>query len=150
MAKNLRIISGKKVDLDNSSVLKKVFGKSVISSTGEIFGKVKDVFVENGKIIGVIVKNKSRDIFIDISYINDLFANSLMLKINPIFRVLGMSVYDVVGKKIGKVVDVEQSNNTLNEISKLIVKKNLFSKSIYVNYSNVDSDVKNILLKKEL
>lgn len=146
----LRVISGKNISLDSLESLKSVIGKSVISMNGETFGRIKDIVVIGDKISGIMVKNKSREVFIDIVCINNLFANSIMLKINPAFRVIGMKVYDKVGKKIGKVIDVKQVSGFTNAIDSLIIKKNIFSKPIYVKYSLVESDVKNILLKKEI
>ena len=131
-------------------MVKNVFGKKVVASNGEFFGRVKDVIVSKGKVSGVIVKNKSREVFIDIICINDIFTYSLMLKINPAFRVIGMIVYDAVGKKIGKVIDVEQTLGFTNVIDTIIVKKGVFSKPLQIKYSIVASDIKNILLKKEM
>lgn len=150
MFEKIRIISEKTKNLDNYFNLKDIFGKKIITIKGEFFGKVKDLVAEKDKILGVIVKTKSREIFIDFCYINDLYSKSLMLKISPAFRVIGMKVYDSVGKKLGKVVDIEQINETTNEIDKIIVKKNFFNKALTIKYSAVKSDVKNILLNKRI
>jgi len=144
--KEIKIYNSKAKKIDLESGLKKIIGKKVLTKDGSILGKVKEIISKQDKIEGIIVKTK-RKIYIDLSYIEDLYSDSVMLKINPVEKLISMQVFDKDGVKIGKVKTVERTSTT-NVLKAIYVKKNILSKIRKIPASEIDVDSKNVILNK--
>ena len=142
------IITGKEYEPDLEKNIKSVLGKRVLAANNEHTGRVKDVICSTNKIEGIIVDGKSFTVFIDFGHIRDLYSKSVFLKIDPIVRYLGMTVFDEEGKRLGKVVELEQEQNT-NELKNIIIRKGILSKKQSISVKRIDTDKKNIILKKQ-
>lgn len=145
--RKMRIFTPKKVQPDISEGLKTIVRKKVLSKNGEVVGKVKDIVINNSAIQGVIVRKRFRQFFIDLSYIQDLYSDSVLLNIDPAIRYLGMQVFDDEGRKLGKVTDINQKNTT-NTIESIVVRKNIFSKLLVIPTSEIEVSEKNIILNR--
>lgn len=144
----LRQITAKKCDVTKEKGLRAFLGKNVLSKDGDVVGTVKDVVFEEDKIVGIIYTKKIfKKIFLGINYIEKFYADSLILKINPVTRLIGMKVYDVEGKKVGVVKDIVRKTN-INKIDALIVRKGIFKKFIEVPVDDIDISKKNVILNK--
>lgn len=144
--KKTHIITPKKEPIDIDSKLKDTFGKTVLAENAEKIGVVKDIVYQGNKIEGFLVKQNSLSVFIDYSHIKDISGKSVFLKINPVTRLVGMTVFDQEGKRLGKVIQVQQKG-TENELKSIVLKKNVFSKKEEISASKVDISTKNIILK---
>lgn len=144
--KETKFISGKEQEHDLDNSLKKVIGKKVLSKSGEEIGKVKDVISKGtNKLDGIMVKTKGAKVFIANTYIENLYAKSVFLKIEPVSRYLKMIVFDKDGSKLGKVIDFTQ-NESGNELKSIIVKKHIFSKRVEIDAKKITVSKKNIIL----
>lgn len=144
--RDIRIFTPKKQKPDISERIKEIIGKKVLGKNGEVVGKVKDIVMHEETIEGIIVSKGITKYFLDYQYIEDLYADSVLLNINPAMRYIKMQVFDAQGKKLGKVVDITQKDAT-NLIESIVVKKNLFSKHRIVPTKDIEVSDKNIILK---
>ncbi len=144
--KKRTLLSTRTNDIEHMDFLMRYIGKKVFSQSGEKIGKVKDVVFDRGVHRGFLLNNK---LFIDKEYFTKNFEDAMMLEIEPVTSILGKAVYDVDGKRIGKVKDIERKNNS-NDYVALLVKKNIFSKPIVIEKKKVDVTAKNVILKVTL
>lgn len=143
--KHSKVISNRQINFDLDNKLKKIHGRKVIAANGEVVGKVKSIIGNYNKIEGILVKRNNILTFVDYIHIQDLYSKSVMLKINPISRILGMQVFDAEGKKLGRVVDFIQVDNK-NEFSEIIVKKGIFNRRLTIPAKSIEVAHKNIIL----
>ncbi|MFP4423768.1 MAG: PRC-barrel domain-containing protein [Candidatus Woesearchaeota archaeon] len=141
-------IAKKPYNLKEEFSLKKLLGKHVLSHSGEILGKVTDIYIKDYSIIGITV-SKNPDLFIEKTYFESFRENAVVLKIDPIPRIVGLPVLDCNGRKIGKVNRIERPDTT-NTFTAIFVKKNLLSKEIRFEASEVQTISQNIILKIEI
>ncbi|MFW5872125.1 MAG: PRC-barrel domain-containing protein [bacterium] len=145
MAKTI-VLSTKKTEINLEQTVLEVKGKRVLGKNGEVIGKVKDIVITEKIIEGIIVKSNGKKVFIELNYIDQLFNDSIMLKIDPVTRFLGMKVFDAQGKILGKVVDITRSSK-LNAIQSIVIKKGMMSKQKTISASHIETAKKNIILK---
>ena len=145
MFKKLKIISSKIKNLETTKSLKTYLGKKVFSSSGFYIGKIKDLIVRKNSLVGFIVKGKQK-LFLDISFVKSESEKSIVLSINPVLNILKMDVFDVDGRKIGKVTGLNRTSN-INNFESLIVKKNFYTK-INIPKKDIDTFKKNVILNK--
>ena len=143
--REIKIFTPKKKEVDTTERVKSIIGKKILGKNGDVVGKVKDIITNNERIEGILVKKKWTKFFIDYEYIDDLYADSVLLLIDPAVRYLGMKVFDVEGRLIGRVVDIQQKNTT-NIIENIIIKKHFFSKPIKIPIGEIEISDKNIIL----
>jgi sporulation protein YlmC with PRC-barrel domain len=144
--RQIRIFTPKKEKVDLSERIKEVIGKKILGKNGEVIGRVKDIVASDDAIEGILVRRKFTTLFIDLEYVDDLHGESVLLKIDPAIRYIGMHVFDSEGRKIGKVTDIVQKQKT-NIIESIIVKKYFFSKPLEISVIDIDVSQKNIILK---
>jgi sporulation protein YlmC with PRC-barrel domain len=101
---------------------KKIVGKKVITDKGKNVGKVKAIHIHPTELTveGIVVDPGMLELdhYIDKTYIRSLNAEGAVLNITPITEVVGLKVYDAVGRKIGKVAEIRRSDfkNTIRSI----------------------------------
>lgn len=144
--RQIRVFTPRKEKVDLSERIKSVIGKKILGKNGEVVGKVKDIVAKDDAIEGILVRRRFTTYFLDLEYIEDLYAESVLLKIDPAVRYIGMQVFDSEGRKIGKVVDIQQKKTT-NAIESIIVKRHVFAKQKEVAVSDIEVSQKNIILK---
>lgn len=137
-----RILSTKVQVIEQMDFFSRYIGKKVFSQSGEHVGIVKDVIFDKGSHKGFLL---SGNLFIDKEYFNKDFDHAMMLQIEPVTNIIGKLVYDVEGKKIGKVKDIERLNNS-NDYKALLVKKYVFSKPLVIEKNKVSITKKNVIL----
>lgn len=140
------VLSSRKTDINLEQTVLNLKGKRVLGKNGEVIGKVKDIVISDNKIEGILAKNHGKKIFIELQYIDQLFNDSVMLKIDPVTRFLGMKVFDAEGRNLGKVVDFTRIGKS-NAIQKIIVKKGIIGKQKSIPASHIETSKKNIILK---
>ena len=140
------IISSKIYDVEQMNFLSGYLGKKVFSESGDKIGTIKDVVFEKGSHKGFLL---SKNLFIDKEYFTIDFEQAMMLKIEPVTSLIGKIVFDVDGKRIGKVQDIERSNNS-NDFKAILVKKNIFSKPVVIEKKKIEMAKKNVILNVSL
>lgn len=130
-------------DLVSSKRLDKIV---VISKSGEIIGRVKEVRLKKFSFEGIVVKSSFfGSVFIDRSFIKEFNQNEVLLTINPVTILGGLSVYDKSGRKLGKVRKVLREGNK-NKLKSLVVRDKFYSRSILIPKDKIDIMKKNIVL----
>jgi sporulation protein YlmC with PRC-barrel domain len=126
--------------------LKSYLGRNVVSKSGESIGFIKDVLYENDSIKGFIIGKWGVKLFIEKEFISAESDKFIMLSIDPVTLYIGKKVFDGDGEYLGKVVDLIRPD-TKNNITELIVRKNIFSRKILIKKNDIEVGKKNIILK---
>jgi sporulation protein YlmC with PRC-barrel domain len=134
-------------DLTNSKNLHSVV---VISRSGEIVGKVRNLRIKGFNVEGIVIARpfSMYKQFIDKVFIQTFNQDQILLKINPVLSFKGLKVYDKSGRKLGKVRKVLRSDNT-NNFTSLVVRDRFYSRSILVGKENIAIMKKNIILNMD-
>ena len=131
-------------ELINSKRLKHIV---VISKSGEILGRIKEVRMKGFGVEGIIFYRpwSFGSTFIDKSFIKVFNQNEALLNINPVTSLKGLSVYDTAGRDIGKVRKVMRPDKR-NDFTSLVVKNRFYSRSVLIPKDKIDIMKKNIVL----
>lgn len=144
--RKIHMISTRKKDHSEMGRFRSYIGKKVISKSGDFVGRVYDVLFSGDKMTGIMVWRRFSKLFVGKEFF-DLSEDAVMLSINPVTMLIGKKVFDADGKKIGTVKGIIRKGKT-NNFDAVTVKKNIFSKSIKVPKSEIETSKKNIILKK--
>lgn len=145
--RKIEVVSSKTKKLDKTRKFSSYLGKSVYSKRGMFVGKVLDVIMKGDSMIGVLVK-ANKIIFIGKEFFKSDTENAIMLKIDPVTEIIGKTVYDSSGKRLGKVVGLKRKT-TGNTYSELLVKKAIYRKAFSIPKKEVEIAKKNVILNKE-
>jgi sporulation protein YlmC with PRC-barrel domain len=147
--KKIEQISNIQYTLANEFNIKKLIGKNVISQSGELVGKVKNIYIKDYRIIGILVKKfMNFEIFIQNEFFDSFTPEAIILKIDPVTELIGLKVFDKNGKKLGKITRIlrEGIKNTLIAI---FVKKGIFRSEIKISLNDIQTISEFVILKKE-
>jgi len=144
--KRVDLISRNVGDLDKTKKASSYIGKIVYSKKGEVIGRIYDVILKKGVLMGVLVRGK-RKTFIGKEFFASESKEALMLKIEPVTSIIGRQVFDSLGKRIGKVSGLKRKSNT-NTYNGIFVKKSIYRKAFEISKKDIDVAKKTVLLKK--
>ena len=136
-------------NIENHYRLKETIGKKVLASNGEVIGHVSDIAYDMHKILGIYVVGGGQKVLIGRENIGQLNTDSILLKINPVTKLLGKVVFDSNGKKVGKVTKFVRSS-TENDFLELWVKRTPFSKHRKIPKLDIEIIGKTIILNKTI
>ena len=129
-----------------------ILGKDVIDDEGEYIGVTDKLFFEKKSLdfIGLSVDKGflKTGLVIGKSYIREVTEHAVLLNTRPLYRLVGMKVFDKNGKELGHVDDVELADGK-NELSAIHVKKNNFSKGTRIPADVIARVENNIILSIE-
>jgi sporulation protein YlmC with PRC-barrel domain len=145
--KKIEIISDNFKDDSELELLDSYVGKQVYSKSGENIGIVKELVTHKDKIKGIIVHGK-KDFFIDKEKFKLNEHEVIILKLDPIFALIGKKVYDVEGRELGIVQDFKRSN-LKNEFISMSISRNLLKKNLIIKRVEIESYGNSIILNKE-
>ena len=145
--KKIDIISPKISNLNDRGKFSLYQGKKVFSKSGEYIGRVNDIILDDSSIIGVLVEGK-HTLFIDKQYIRSDFEDNIILSIDPVTLAIGKIVFDLEGRKLGKVIKLKRQT-TANKLVSIIVRKNFYSRSFSIPAEDISFVKRNIILNKE-
>jgi sporulation protein YlmC with PRC-barrel domain len=140
------ILAKKAIALEQTKSLRDYLGKRVFSLGGSHVGRIHDVLLKDEELAGFRVRGRHA-LYIDKEYCDLNSIEAMVLTIDPVTLHIGKHVFDSEGRKLGKVKSI-QRDNTKNDCTFLIVKKNLFTKPQAIAYSEVEVAKKNIILSK--
>lgn len=126
-----------------------IVGKKVIASSGKKVGEIGAIHIHPRRmsVEGIVVKKGLlKRNFIGKDYIRSLNNEGAMLNIIPAPEMVGLQVYDVDGRKIGKVKRVNRESKT-NNVTSIIVGRGVLKKDTVVRGSSIDEVGKNVTLK---
>ncbi|MCB9361979.1 hypothetical protein H6504_00955 [Candidatus Woesearchaeota archaeon] len=145
-SRKIAVLSTKFENLDGLPTARKYLGRKVFSTSGLFVGKVNDLVFKHNALAGVIVSGRYR-IFVDKEYFSSDTDDAIMLSIDPILFIIGKQVFDVEGRKLGKVVGLEKGTAD-NSFGSLLVRKNIISKVKKIPRSHISICKENIILSK--
>ena len=86
--------------------------------------------------------------YIGKNYIKSISKYGIVLKQMPITNYIGMKVYDIRGKLVGKARKVERSKKT-NHANAIIVSTGMSKKDIKIKNADIEKIGKSIMLNKK-
>ena len=96
--------------------MKKIIGKKVITEGGKKIGKVKSIHIHPKKLVmeGIVIDHGMFEVdqYVGANYIESLSDEGAVLKVTPSTEIVGHTVFDSMGKKIGEVKGINRSNQT--------------------------------------
>lgn len=130
--------------------LSDVVGRKVLTKDGKNIGKVKSVHMhpKDLTIEGIVIDPGFFDAyqFIGASYIDSMTGEGIVLNILPVTEYVGVKVFDFTGKEIGKVKEVNRSNQTNNLLSILVNRDG--KEDVVIRADYIATAGKNIVLKE--
>mgnify|MGYP006293988337 CR=1 FL=1 len=145
LSKRLRIISRKLRNLKGTQKTSNILNKKVLSKSGEYVGRVKDIILKKDVFQGIFVLGKNK-IIVGREFIASISKDHIMLKIEPVTNMLGKTVFDSRGKRIGKIKDVTRKSHT-NNYHEIRVKNSMFKRSFLIPKKEIATAKKSIILK---
>jgi sporulation protein YlmC with PRC-barrel domain len=126
-------ITSKEKALENTLDVKKLLGLRVITRSGFVLGKVKQIRINEPKvkIEGIVVSRGffKKPVYLGLSYIRKVSSESFILKIDPVILFRGRKIIDSRGKKFGKIKRVvrKENSNEIHEFRVFKILKRLFT-----------------------
>ena len=140
-------ISGR--SLEKTITSDDILGKDVVDKNGDLIGIVEKVLIslDTLEFIGIEVDKGilKKGLAIGKDYIEKVTDDALWLNIKISYELNGMSVFDKLGKLVGKVNNVELEGST-NKIKNIYVKPGIFRKSIEIPRRMIQTIKYNIIL----
>lgn len=111
----------KSIPLAETVDTRRILGQKVLTHDGKKIGKIKSIHIHPKELTVEGIKVDpgmfEPDHYIDNNYISSLTGMGAVLKVMPVTEYIGLTVYDSLGKKIGKVKDIRRSKLTNKLIS---------------------------------
>src|SRR3989338_3307062 len=127
-----------------------IIGKKVIARNGKKVGEIGAIHIHPRRmnVEGIVVRKGflERKNFIGKNYIRTLNNEGAMLNIIPAPELIGMTVFDMEGKKIGRVKRVHRERKT-NNVTSTVIGRGVLKKDTVVRGSSIDEIGKNVTLK---
>ena len=143
--KHTTMTFGKTIDI------KRIQGKKVLTSDGKQIGKIKSIHIHPGKLSveGIIVDPGMFEVdhYIDSTYIKSLSNEGAVLNMNPATEIVGLTVFDSLGKKIGKIEEVNRSKLS-NKIISIRVEGSGIDKECKISADYIAAIGTNVMLKE--
>jgi sporulation protein YlmC with PRC-barrel domain len=109
-------IKHKTLPFKDTIQVKNIIGTKVLTNDGNAIGKVRAIHVHPQELTieGIQVDTGWFEIdqYIDTNYIQSMTGDAVVLKMTPVTKLVGLNVYDALGKDIGKVINVHRSRMT--------------------------------------
>lgn len=138
---------------ENAMDMRVLVGSDVVSRDGSVIGSVKRVFIDpqNLALDGIEVRTPffKSNYYIGRNYIANLTPTNIFLKIHPIDDVVGKTVYDARGNKIGSVKEIERNNNT-NSLKNLHISRGIGRDGLVLPGNSIDHIGESVFLKESV
>lgn len=143
-------IKHKSKPLEKTVEISKILGKDVISKDGKRLGTIENVHIHptNLTVEGIRVKRGmfAMDDYIGKNYIQSLTQSGAVLKILPVKDMMGLEVFDMNGKRIGKIKTITRSKKT-NTIVSFTVERGFRKKDAAFSGKDIKEVGKGVILK---
>ncbi|MGM5481980.1 MAG: PRC-barrel domain-containing protein [Nanobdellota archaeon] len=97
-----------------------ILGKDVIDKDGQVLGVAQQLRInkQSKKILGIVIDQgfMKADLFIGLDYISNFGVDSVFLNTTPKPKLKGFKVYDRYGFLVGRVLKIEEKDNSLCSI----------------------------------
>ncbi len=130
-----------------------LFGRKVISRSGDYAGRVLGLYLEGRTFQGFMLLYGRRVVRLHHAYVQNLDellpGAALLLNMDPFYTIPGRRIYDREGRKLGRVLRVIQRQEE-NDFEAFIVKPGLFSRPIRIEKKEIQVIKKSIILNSTL
>ena len=137
---------------DNKNMISfwSLFGRKVISRSGDYCGRIIGLYMEGDSVKGFLIWYRFRKIHADIIYLKNLDSldreAALLFNMDPFYILPGRRVYDSDGRKLGRVIRAVQIGGT-NDFEALLVRKHFFSRTLRIKKERIEVSKRNIILR---
>ncbi|AOP35257.1 hypothetical protein A0128_16255 [Leptospira tipperaryensis] len=142
------LFADKEKELKDSKSFWACLGRNVLSKSGENSGRLIDVRILSGNLSGILVLKGFRKIYFSKEYLKSDSKERILLKIDPPSNLLGKRVYDKNARLLGSVVSIQVAPGT-SKLVRFWVRKFPFSPKIEFYPEDIETSIKNVLLKKD-
>jgi len=136
--------------LEKTVEVSKVIGKNVISRDGRRLGTIQAIHIHPTDLTveGIRVKRGmlQTDDYIGREYIQSLTQSGAVLKILPVKEMMGLDVFDMNGRKVGKIKAISRSKKT-NSIVSFTVERGFRKKDAEFSGKDIKEVGKGVILK---
>jgi len=136
--------------LEKTVEVSKIMGKNVISKDGRKLGTIQAIHIHpvNLTVEGIRVRKGvfETDDYIGREYIQSLTQSGAVLKILPVKEMMGLEVFDVSGKRIGKIKAINRSKKT-NVIVSFTVERGFRKDDAQFSGKDIKEIGKGVILK---
>ena len=136
--------------LDKTVEVSKIIGKDVISKDGKRLGTIQAIHIHPTDLTveGIRVKRGmlQTDDYIGREYIHSLTSSGAVLKILPIKEMMGLEVFDMNGRKVGKIKAISRSKKT-NSIVSFTVERGFRKKDAEFSGKDIKDVGKGVILR---
>ena len=136
--------------LEKTVEVSKILGKAVISKDGRKLGSIQSIHIHptNLTVEGIRVKRGmlQTDDYIGREYIQSLTTSGAVLKILPVKEMMGLEVFDMNGKRIGKVKAINRSKKS-NIITTFTVERGFRKEDAEFSGKDIKEVGKGVILK---
>ena len=136
--------------LDKTVEVSRILGKDVISKDGKRLGTIQAIHIHptDLRVEGIRVRRGmlQTDDYIGREYIQSLTQSGAVLKILPVKEMMGLEVFDMNGKKIGKIKAISRSKKT-NSIVSFTVERGFRKKDAEFSGKDIREVGKGVILK---
>ena len=148
--KDMFVIKHKSKPLEKTVPVSKIIRKNVISRDGKRLGTIEEIHIHpaNLTVEGIRVKRgiMQTDDYIGRGYIQSLTQSGAVLKILPVKDMMGLEVYDVNGKKVGKIKSIMRSKKT-NSIVSFMVERGFMKEDAQFSGKDIGEVGKGVILR---
>ena len=136
--------------LEKTVEVSKVIGKNVISRDGRRLGTIQAIHIHPTDLTveGIRVKRGmlQTDDYIGREYIQSLTQSGAVLKILPVKEMMGLDVFDMNGRKVGKIKAISRSKKT-NVVVSFTVERGFRKKDAEFSGKDIREVGKGVILK---
>lgn len=130
-----------------------ILGKDVIDSEGEFIGIAEQLFIDAKRIEirGVLIDKGflKSGLIIGKGYIKEIKSHAIFLKIRPALNIKNKIVFDLDGKYVGKVKDVQLAGNR-NKIKNIVVTFGILKRNYIISARYIKNISQNVFLNEKI
>jgi len=136
--------------LEKTVEVSKIIGKNVISKDGRKLGTIQAIHIHptNLTVEGIRVRRGvfETDDYIGREYVQSLTQSGAILKIVPVKEMMGLEVFDMNGKRIGKIKAINRSKKT-NVVVSFTVERGFRKEDAVFSGKDIKEIGKGVILK---
>ena len=136
--------------MEKTVEVSRILGKNVISRDGRKLGTIQAIHIHptDLRVEGIRVRRGilQTDDYIGREYIQSLTQSGAVLKILPVKEMMGLEVFDMSGRKVGKIKAISRSKKT-NSIVSFTVERGFRKKDAEFSGKDIKEVGKGVILK---
>jgi len=143
----------KSLSIVNAPDIRDILGKKVLTKDGKNIGKIrtiridpKDLTIEGIEVDTGLFKI---DQYFGKNYIKTITEQGAILKITPVDDIVGHTVYDSTGKRVGEIKSIKRSKKT-NKLLSITMYSDLYKEEVKIDADYIASCGVSCILKEPI